>query len=375
MGSTPAEELDAFLTPALARFRDEWGSSDSFEAKLAWQRVLAGERWVAPAWPVAEGGRGLDVTDRIACEEVMAAHRAPMIAGTLGVKNVGPTISAWGTPEQKEHLPRILDGSEIWCQGFSEPDFGSDLAGLRCKAERAGGDFVITGEKIWTSAGLRATDCEILVRTDPEAPKHHGISVLLVPMTLSGIDRRPIRQMDGAAEFASVNFDGVRVPATALLGAENDGWRVTMTTLAHERSGVAAFATRLEEDTVALVQRVAADGSIGPVERDQLMRCYIQSRIVGMLGRKVLAALSAGVEPGPEQSIIKLAWSLAGQRVAQVEFALAGLGAIAGLAPTQSQAFLRTRSMTIAAGTTEVVKNILGERVLGLPREPEAART
>jgi alkylation response protein AidB-like acyl-CoA dehydrogenase len=370
MGSTAAEEIDSFLGAALDRFHAEWGDNDSFEAKLAWQRILAEGRWVAPAWAVEDGGRGLGVADRIACEEVMAARRAPMIAGTLGVKNVGPTIAAWGTPTQKAHLPRILDGSEIWCQGFSEPDYGSDLAGLRARAEHDGDDYVITGEKIWTSSGLRATHCQVLARTNPDAAKHHGISALLVPLDLPGIDRRPIRQMDGQAEFASVAFNGVRVASSSVLGPVDQGWRVTMTTLAHERSGIASFATRFEEDTIALVDRVRGAGLSDPVFRDELVRRYIDGRVVGLLGRKVLAALSAGVEPGPEQSIIKLAWSLAGQRLAETEFALAGLPAIAGLAPAVTSALLRTRSMTIAAGTTEIMKNILGERVLGLPREP-----
>jgi alkylation response protein AidB-like acyl-CoA dehydrogenase len=299
---------------------------------------------------------------------VLAARRAPMIAGTLGVKNVGPTIAAWGTPAQKAHLPRILDGSEVWCQGFSEPDYGSDLASLRTRAERDGDDFVITGEKIWTSSGLRATHCQVLVRTNPEAQKHHGISTLLVPLDRPGIERRPIRQMDGEAEFASVSFQGARVPTSALLGPVDEGWRVTMTTLGHERSGVAAFATRLEEETIALIERVRVEGVRDPVLREEVTKRYIEGRVLGLSGRKVLAALSAGVEPGPEQSIIKLAWSLAGQRLAETEFALAGVAATAGLAPRTTNALLRTRSMTIAAGTTEVMKNILAERVLGLPR-------
>jgi alkylation response protein AidB-like acyl-CoA dehydrogenase len=371
MGSTAAEELDAFLTPAIERYRAEWGDErDKFEAKMTWQRILAEGRWVAPAWAVEDGGRGLDTPDRIACEEVMAARRVPMIAGTLGVKNVGPTIAAWGTPEQKQHLPRILDGTELWCQGFSEPDYGSDLASLRTRAELDGDEYVITGEKIWTSAGMRATHCQVLVRTDLTAAKHHGISALLVPLDRPGIERRPIRQMDGDAEFASMSFDGARVPTTALLGPVNEGWKVTTTTLGHERSGIASFAQRFEEETLALVDRIRADGLDNPVLRDQLVRRYIDGRVVGLLGRKVLAALSAGVEPGPEQSIIKLAWSLAGQRLAETDFDLVGIGATSGLASAATSGLLRTRAMTIAAGTTEVMKNILGERVLGLPREP-----
>jgi alkylation response protein AidB-like acyl-CoA dehydrogenase len=367
-GPTPDQELAAFLGEALPRFRSEWGDDDSFEAHLAWQKVLAEGHWVAPAWPVEHGGRGLGSADQIACEEVVAASGAPMIAGTLGVKNVGPTIAIWGTPEQKTHLSRILDGTEIWCQGFSEPDIGSDLAGLRTRAVLDGDQFVINGEKIWTSSGLRATHMQLLARTDPSAAKHKGISALLIPLDVAGIDRRPIRQMDGKAEFAAMAFDNVRVPSSALLGPINEGWRVTMTTLAYERSGVAVFATRLEDETMRFVERLRAAPPLDPVLRDEIVRRYIDGRVLGLLGRKVLAALVAGKQPGPEQSIIKLAWSLARQRLAEAEFAVAGIAATGGLAPEVTQAFLTSRSATIAAGTTEVMKNILGERVLGLPR-------
>ena len=243
-------------------------------------------------------------------------------------------------------------------------------AGLRTSAVTDGEDFVINGEKVWTSAGVRATHCQVLVRTDPDAPKHHGISALLVPLDTPGIERRAIRQMDGRAEFASVSFTDVRVPASALLGPRNEGWRVTMTTLGHERSGVASFATRLEEDALALLDRAHAAGALEPVMRHELVRRYIDGRLLGLMGRKILARLAAGVEPGPEQSIIKLAWSLAGQRLAATDFDLTGVAATAGLEPTASGTVPSPPAMTIAAGTTEIMKNILGERVLGLPREP-----
>ena len=369
---TPVAELSTFLDHALPRFRAEWGTDqdDTFDAMMAWQRILAEGNWVAPAWLVEHGGRGLTPAERIACEQELWRRRAPMIAGTLGVKNVGPTIAHWGTPEQRAHLPRILDGSEVWCQGFSEPDYGSDLAGLRTSAVSDGDDVVVNGEKIWTSAGLRATHCQVLVRTDPSAPKHKGISALLVPLDLPGIERRPIRQMDGRAEFASVIFTDVRVPVTALLGPRDEGWRVTMTTLGHERSGVASFATRVEEDTLDLLDRARTAGPLDPAMRHELVRRYIDGRLLGLMGRKILTALAAGVEPGPEQSIIKLAWSVSAQRLAATDFDLAGIAATAGLEPRRTALFLRAPSMTIAAGTTEIMKNILGERVLGLPREP-----
>jgi len=299
-----------------------------------------------------------------------------MIAGTLGTKNVGPTIIAWGTETQQRHLPRILAGDELWCQGFSEPDSGSDLAGLRARAIVDGDEFVVNGEKIWTTNGLRATHCELLVRTDPEAPKHKGISVLLTELDRPGIERRPIRQMNGRADFAAISFCDVRIPRSNLLGPMNDGWRVTTTTLAHERSGVAMFATRLEQEIVDYVGELSRTGggdAMSPVLRDEVVQRYIEGRIVGAMGRKTLSTLIAGGQPGPEQQVIKLAWSLLRQRLGETRVAVSGFPAVAGLDPEACDDFVGSRSATIAAGTTEIVKNLLAERVLGLPREPRSA--
>ena len=368
-----AGELREFLAVAIPRFRAEWPDSDSFEAQLAWQAVLNQGRWVAPAWPVEHGGRGLTPAENVRCEEVVAESDAPSIAGTLGTKNVGPTIIAWGTESQQRHLPRILSGEEIWCQGFSEPDAGSDLAGLRTRAVLDGDEFVVNGEKIWTTNGMRATHCELLVRTDPVAPKHKGISALLTPLDRPGIERRPIRQMTGGSHFAAMSFRDVRIPVADLLGPLNEGWRVTTTTLAHERSGVAMFATRLEQEIVGYVADLGRSGvaaALPPVLRDEVVRRYVEGRVVGGMGRKTLASVVAGSQPGPEQQVIKLAWSLLRQRFSETRLGVAGLPAVAGLDPATSEAYLGARSATIAAGTTEVVKNILAERVLGLPREP-----
>ena len=364
---TPIDEFKEFLAEALPRFRSTWGDDTSFDARLAWQRILDEGGWVAPTWPVEAGGRGLGTADRVAYEELLAASGAPQIAGTLGVKNVGPAIAVWGTEAQRAHLPRILSGDELWCQGFSEPDAGSDLASLRTRAELHGDEFVITGEKVWTTNGLRATHCELLARTDPDAAKHAGISALLIPLDLPGIERRPIRQLTGDAEFAAMTFDDVRVPVDALLGPLHEGWKVTTTTLAHERSGIAMFATRHEQEVVDLV-RAQRGRALDPVRRDALVRRYVEARIIGQLGRKILATLVAGGTPGPEQQVIKLAWSQAQQRLGELRLDLAGAGGVIGEDPDAAFAFLQARSSTIAAGTTEVMKNLLAERVLGLPR-------
>jgi alkylation response protein AidB-like acyl-CoA dehydrogenase len=311
----------------------------------------------------------------VTCEQVMAESGAPMIAGTLGTKNVGPTIIAWGNAVQQRHLPNILSGEELWCQGFSEPDYGSDLAGLRTQAVVDGDEFVVNGEKVWTTNGLDATHCELLVRTDPAAPKHKGISVLLTALDRPGIERRPIRQMTGSAEFAAMSFRDVRIPRTNLLGPLHEGWRVTTTTLSHERSGVAMFATRLEQEVIDYLTALAGTPrsyALPDVARHEVVQRYIEARIVGAMGRKTLSTVIAGGQPGPEQQVIKLAWSTLRQRFSETRMTLAGLPATIGLDQGTALDFLGSRSATIAAGTTEIVKNVLAERVLGLPREPRA---
>ncbi|MDX6741501.1 acyl-CoA dehydrogenase family protein [Actinocorallia sp. A-T 12471] len=370
--SPPAQELMRFLGDALPEFVREWGDDRSHAARLDWQRRLAAGGWAAPHWPVEYGGRGLGVADRVACDLAFAELGAPGIAGVLGVNNVGPTLMAWGTPEQKASLPRILDGSELWCQGFSEPEAGSDLAGLRMAAVRDGDSYVLNGQKVWTSQGMEATHCQLLVRTDGRAPKHKGISALAVPLDLPGIDRRPLRQITGDADFAEMFFHDVRVPVSCLIGPENAGWNVTMTTLAHERAGVITVAALLESAAAGLVakHRRAGPAALDHRGRDELAARYLQARVLAMMGENSLADAEAGGAPGPEQSLIKLAWSRLSQALPATEIALAGLD---GLDPAPSGPawnYLLARCSTIAGGTTEVIKNILAERVLGLPKEP-----
>jgi len=205
-------ELRTFLAGAIPAHRAEFGDRDGFAARLAWQRRLAGGGWAALAWPEECGGRGLTVGERVRCDAEFAAAGAPLPAGVIGIQNIGPTIIAFGSDEQRSHLPALLNGDELWCQGFSEPDAGSDLAGLRTIARCSGDRFVISGQKVWTSQGAEATHCELLVRTDPGAAKHSGLSVLLIPLELPGVSRRPLRQMDGGTEFAELFFDEVEVP-------------------------------------------------------------------------------------------------------------------------------------------------------------------
>jgi alkylation response protein AidB-like acyl-CoA dehydrogenase len=360
----PALELRAYLEKAVPGYRAQWGDAQSFEARLAWQRMLHEGGWAAPSWPVEHGGRGLGPVDRVQCDLELSKVDAPMPAGVLGLQNVGPALFMFGTEEQKRSLPRIRSGEEIWAQGFSEPGAGSDLAALSTRAEPRDGGFVVNGQKVWTSNGMEATHCLLLVRTDWDAPRHKGISALLVDLSSPGVERRPLRQITGEAEFAEIFFSDVRVPGENLLGPLNEGWHVTMKTLGYERSGVINQAAALEREVRLVVEQVRVED---PLLRDELVTRWMEARLVGLMGARALAKLGEGQDPGAEQSVIKFGWSLAVGRLGETMMAVAGPNALLGSEPAVGR-FLRSRASTIAAGTTEVLKNVLAERVLGLPR-------
>jgi 3-oxochol-4-en-24-oyl-CoA dehydrogenase len=367
--SSQIEQLRELLAEIVPAHRAKWGESDEWEALLDFQRAVGAAGWSAPAWPVEIGGRGLTLEEQIACDGEFARAKAPTQVSVYGVNNVGPTIAAVGTPKQKVHLHRIAAVEELWCQGFSEPDAGSDLAGLRTRADVDDDGFTINGQKVWTSIGLHATHCMLLVRTNPDAAKHKGISALLVPLDTPGITRRGIRQINGKTEFAELFFEEVRVPRAALLGPLNEGWRVTMTTLGFERAGVISMAGRLSDEVAELIDpSILAD--LDPTKRQRLMKLYTDSRILGWLGQRALHEALGGGPPGNVASVIKAVWSKLGLDLGEVQLDMAGIDAIAGQAPEPMQRFLTSRAMTIAGGTTEVVKNLLGERNLGLPKEP-----
>jgi alkylation response protein AidB-like acyl-CoA dehydrogenase len=367
---TPAAELAAHVARLLPEHKQKWGDDDSFTARLDWQRTLQAVGWIAPHWPAEFGGRGLNIVDQVACDRVLAQYRAPDLAGVLGVNNVAPTLMRYGTPEQQAHLRGIQAGTEVWCQGFSEPGSGSDLASLRTRAvlDEDTGEFVINGEKIWTSEGMEADYCMLLVRTDPDAKPHKGISALLVPMDSSGITRRPITQITGEGGFAQVFFDDVRVPRGALLGPLHEGWTVTMTTLSFERVGVIMMAGRLEQTILDVVAELAGR-ELDTGVRLELADRFAEARLLGLLGQRALGRIAEGGAPGAEHSVIKHAWSLAMQSVGASHLAALGLEGISDTPLTSAQAaYLRSRAATIAGGTTEIMRNILAERVLGMPR-------
>jgi alkylation response protein AidB-like acyl-CoA dehydrogenase len=369
-----AAELRIVLAAIMASHRERWGDSDEWEALVDFQRELGKAGWGAPQWPTAIGGRGLGVIDTLACDTEFALAKAPQRVAVFGTNNVGPTIAAFGTDEQKVHLSAILNGDEFWCQGFSEPDFGSDLAGLRTRADLTdgpdGGAFIVNGQKVWTSIGLHATHCMLLVRTDPEAPKHAGISALLVPMDTPGLTRRPIKQINGEAEFAELFFEDMVLPRSALLGPLHEGWRVTMATLGFERAGVISIAGKLVDDVMELTHSPSVTAAPAPL-RHRVIDTYVAARILQWMGDRALANINDAEAAGAAASLIKQSFSHLNQQLAEVRFDLAGIDATAGLDPAAERELLTSRAASIAGGTTEVMKNILGERNLGLPREPK----
>ena len=366
--STAATELRAVLATIMVEHRARWNASNEWAALVDFQQALGAAGWGAPSWPVEIGGRGLTVSEQLECDSEYARAGAPSRPAVYGTSNVGPTIAAVGTEAQRTHLNAIVHGTEFWCQGFSEPDAGSDLAGLQCRADITTDGFVINGQKVWTSIGMNATHCMVLVRTDPAANKHKGISTLLVPLDTDGVTRRPIKQITGDSEFAEIFFDNVHVPSSALLGPLHEGWRVTMATLGFERIGVIRIAGALVDDVTTMMLAPALS-SAPDSTRQRAVDTYSRARILEWMGQRCLAEAS-DMNAALMSSLIKLAWSQLGQRYAEVAFELDATNATAGLAPAATDRLLQSRMYTIAGGTTEVMKNLIGERNLGLPREP-----
>ena len=366
----PHLELRAVLDEIVPRHRERGATPTSGTACSSSNVSSARAVGRRPRGRSRSAGAALGVEDQIACDAEFGRAKAPRRIAVFGTKNVGPTIAAAGTPEQKVHLQRILSAEEVWCQGFSEPDAGSDLAGLRCRAVLEDDHFVVNGTKVWTSIGMWATHCMLLVRTDPDAPAHRGISALLVPLDTPGITRRPIIQATGESDFAEVVYEDVIVPKDALLGPLNGGWGVTMSTLGYERAGVIEIAGNLISEVESFLRAAAADGKLGARDRDRGAAIYTRARILGWLGERSLVDDGGGPN-GAVAGLIKLAWSTLGQSFAEYAAEVDGLAAIAGDDMRSGRRLVGSRSNTIAGGTTEVMKNIIGERSLGLPREPK----
>ena len=339
----------------------------------AWNAILADAGYAAIAWPAEYGGRGAGVMEQVVWAEELHHAGAPGPLNVLGIPNVAPALMTYGTEDQKTGLlPRMLRGDDIWCQGFSEPDAGSDLAGLKTAAVQDGDDWVINGQKVWTSLGQHAQWCELLVRTDPDAPKHRGITCLLVDMRTPGITVRPLTTITGSHDFNEVFFDEVRVPASSTLGPVSEGWRVAMTTLTHERGGVAKLHLGLRASAAQLIDAAkTAPGRNGttaaqdPVLRQQLARVYLEAELLKLIADRAISGELHGRALGPESSIAKLQWSEADQHIAEVAAAVLGADATQGVWGIDR---LSCRQATIAGGTTQINKNIIAQRILGLPR-------
>jgi alkylation response protein AidB-like acyl-CoA dehydrogenase len=362
------------------RFEFGMTADERFEWQLGWHRGLHAGGWVGLHWPREYGGRGATLMEQVVFSEELARRRLPAGANLLGILLVGPTLMQWGTEAQKRRfLPKILSAEEIWCQGYSEPDAGSDLASLTTRAVPEGDVFVVNGQKVWTSGAHRSDWMILLARTDPQAPKHRGISYFLVDMRSPGITVRPLVQMTGSAGFNEVFFEDVRVPRENLVGELHRGWDVAMTTLMFERAGLGTD-LRFEGVLEALVAAARAVRRSGrpaiedPAVRDQIAQFAIEAAALRLGGYRQLTKRLRGQPPGPEGSIAKLVASELNLRIAQWAVSLLGAQAQietneAGEAPGHWLAReLMARAHTIAGGTSEIQRNIVAERVLGLPR-------
>ena len=359
--------LAEHLTPEVAGAGAQHITKDNLELLRAWNRTLADGGWAAPAWPSEHGGRDAGVAEQLAYLEEMNRARAPGPVNVIGVSNIAPAIMRFGNPEQQERFLRpMLRGDEIWSQGMSEPDAGSDLASLRTAAVEDGDDFVINGQKTWNSLGHLADWCQLYVRTDPTAKKHAGITCFLVDLRTPGIEARPITTISGEQSFAELFFTDARIPRAAMLGPLHEGWSVAMTTLSHERAGVArlhlSLASRLDD---LLADPRATEGRRDPVLRDRLARVWAAIRCMRYLTERSLSDPSAN--SGAAGSLAKLSWAHCDQELADVAVDLIGPAALEAH-DHWADNLLSVRQASIAGGTTEINKNIVGEHVLGLPR-------
>jgi alkylation response protein AidB-like acyl-CoA dehydrogenase len=345
---------------------------DSFAAGVEWQRTLHRGGWVAPQWPREFGGQGCTMTEYVIFLEEMGRHRAPQLGGRVGVNMVGPTILAHGTPAQRDaYLVRILSADDIWCEMFSEPNAGSDLASIATRAQVRGNEWVVSGQKVWSSFAAEANLGVLLARTGDAPGGRAALSYLICEMDRPGVDVRPLRQMTGDSEFAEVFLDDVRLPLDAVIGQPGEGWEVMRTTLANER-GLAypwkeqVLLDRVLQDLLTAVRSGAL--VLDAHQRDRLMGDVIRGRIFRLMNLRMLSVVAAGGDPGGLASLTKLFWADYAQRLYDSRFDFGGPSSAAGDAASWT-AMLWNRQDSIAGGTSEIQRNIVAERVLGLPRE------
>jgi len=396
---TYREKVQAFLAEHLP---SDWGGIGTLEGEAIdrftaeWRQTLYENGLLAQSWPTEYGGAGLSALESVIVAEEFAKAGVPSGGSNdvFGIQMLGNTLIQWGTDEQKAHyLPRILSGADLWCQGYSEPNAGSDLGNVQTKAVLDGDEWVINGQKIWTSAGHLADHIFVLCRTDPDAPKHKGISFLLVDMRQPGVEVRPIKMISGESEFNEVFFTDARTAKGEVVGGVNNGWAVAMTLLGYERGESAAtmpirFKGELDRLLLLAKERGKADD---PVLRQRIAECYAKVEIMRWNGMRTLTKFLSGQQPGPDASISKLYWSEYHRIITELAVDILGLDALvpSGRKPSSAfqaddpgapnssaswtNTFLNARAGTIYAGTSQIQKNILGEMVLGLPKEPKPA--
>ncbi|HEX3460136.1 MAG TPA: acyl-CoA dehydrogenase family protein [Acidimicrobiales bacterium] len=363
---------------------NDWPARRAYDTH--WQRLLFDAGYAGVDWPIEGGGRGSSPVEQLIFKEELERAHAPYVGvNFVGLLHAGPTVIAEGTPEQRQrYLPPILRGDEVWCQGFSEPDAGSDLASMRTRAIRDGDEYVVTGSKIWTSHAEVADYCELLVRTGADDSRHRGITWLILPMDSPGVEIRPLTTIAGSAEFAELFLDEVRIPVSNRVGEENDGWRVTMVTLSFERGtafvGDLLEAFELLTETVAVARRTGAWSDPGVRRQAGHLRAELDA-LWALTKRNVSQAARTGV-PGIGGTVFKLAYTEARQKLGEFSLSLLGRAGLAaqdtdgldgrGGLPAEEMVedWLRGISLTIAAGTSQIQRNIVGERILGLPKEP-----
>jgi alkylation response protein AidB-like acyl-CoA dehydrogenase len=372
------------LVGEFAHLRGRGGPGDEhalLDERRAWERTLGAAGWNCVGWPKAYGGRGLSLMQQVIFFEEYARAGAPGRLGHIGEGLLGPTVIAFGTEAQKRRfLPPIVTSEEIWCQGYSEPNAGSDLANVQTRAWRDGDEWVIEGQKVWTSGAHWSDWCFVLCRTDPVAPSHKALSYLLVPMRQKGVDIRPIVQITGESEFSEVFFDGARTAAENVVGEVNGGWTVAMGTLAFER-GASTLGQQLNFDTelqqvIAIAQATGVNAD--PVMRQRLADAWIGLRIMRFNALRTFSH-SEGAELSREAMITKLYWATWHRNLGKLAMDVLGAQSeIAAAGPYEltrlQRLFLFTRSDTIYAGTNQIQRNIIAERALGLPREPRPAK-
>ena len=373
--------LSDHLTGAFKELRGVGGPSDdvAWETRKEWEKLLAADRWLNITWPEEYGGRGGTPTQEIIFHLEHAQAAAPYWVGVHGRDLFGPTLLHFGSDEQTARfLPKITAVEEMWGQGFSEPDAGSDLANLRARAELDGNEWVVNGQKIWMTFGDYADWLYVLCRTDPTAPKHRGISMVLIPRDQPGVDVRPIRNIAGGREFCEVFFNDARTDADLVVGEVNAGWGVVMGTLGNERGGttVLPFQASFEREFDQLVEIVRSRGqNQDPIVRDKIARAYVGLRIMRFNNYRLLTSALRDGHPGAESSISKMHWSRWHRDFGELMMELRGIesmtvGESYGLDLLQ-RSFLNSRAETIYGGADEIQHNIVGERVLGLPKEPK----